>query len=574
MNQLPLFSWIFLLLFLAMFAVACSTSLRARMGKIVPHGGGITAFVGQHYTLILLCVFALAIFVRVWQFNVWPQGMYYEEAMLAQEGYSLALYGEDRYGTAWPVYLWGYGFGQQAALYSYMCAPLMKVFGMSRFVFRLPMLLLHLAMLPVFWDFSRRLLGKNFALLALFLLAINPYFFMTSHWTMECNVFGHLLLLGIYLLCVGEKRRWALYLAMVVFGLSMYAYGISIYVVPIVLISAAVYLLKSKKAKWMDILLCIPTYLFFAFPFILTMAINAFGWDTMQLGPFTIQNFYENDRASDIALFSPVPMRSVLENLIIFVNVTFLQAMDTVLTSSLPPFRTMYAFSVVPMLAGVVCFVRDVRAKKITATAGALTMCLFCALVVGAALTERPAIHRSNGVFYLLLIFCAYGIYKLVKRVRVFLPVVLLMYIVAFGALMTGYDDAAQTERLNAVFSGDMYDAQCFVKEKLPYEFDTFYVLTLREDPAEWAQLLNVTQKLNARQVRGEEEVLREDGSVVGMAYEVYRHEWAQEFYPDASECAVYAVPAPYVERFPEGEYLHYAFAEYTVCYPVYWAED
>lgn len=77
--------------------------------------------------------------------------------MAAVDGYALALYGTDRFGTSYPAHLWAWGYGQMSALYSYLCIPFFKVLGLSRFSMRLPMLCVSLLMLPVVWDLARRL---------------------------------------------------------------------------------------------------------------------------------------------------------------------------------------------------------------------------------------------------------------------------------------------------------------------------------------------------------------------------------------------------------------------------------
>lgn len=525
--------------------------------------------------LLFACVL-LGVFARVYGFGRWPEGLYYEESMLAQEAYALGLYGTDRFATAFPVYLWGWGEGQQAALYPYLCAPLMRAFGMSRLTLRLPMLLVNLAMLPVFWDLARRVAGRRFALCAFFLLCVNPYFMVQSHWVMECNLFAHCVLLGLYLLVLGQKHPAALYGAMLVFGLCMYAYAVSIYIVPVLLIACAAYLLSTRRAKLRHILPCALLYTLVALPFILVMAINTFGWETMTLGPFTLQNFTENQRANDVAIFSGAPMRSMLENAALFVNVTFLQGMDSILGSSVPGYRTLYGFSIVPLALGAAAFVRDVRAKRFDAAhagAAALVLIAFAALCFGALMTGRPTLHRVNAVYYLLVLFLAYGLVGVCGRGRALPAALCAVYLFSFGCMMHDYTSPAQTERLEPEFHADLYDAQCFVRD-FPYEFDTFYVLTEVEDAGSLPQLLNVTQGLNARQVRLEEEIVRADGSVIGMADEVYRHEWGETFLPDEMECAVYAVPDAYMDAFPDDAYRRWAFGGYHICYPIYWTEE
>lgn len=87
------------------------------------------------------------------------------------------------------------------------------------------MLLMSLIALPLMWDAARRIAGKNYALAAMFLLALNPWHIVLSRWALEANMLPHVLLLAVDLLLAGMQKRWALYLSMVLFGLAPYAYA-------------------------------------------------------------------------------------------------------------------------------------------------------------------------------------------------------------------------------------------------------------------------------------------------------------------------------------------------------------
>ena len=99
------------------------------------------------------------------------------------------------------------------------------------------MLLMGLLTLPLMWDVARRIGGRDFALTALFLLALNPWHMvMKSRWALEASMLPHVVLLAAELLLIGTRRRWALYLSMVVFGLAPYAYGLAAVSVPCILL--------------------------------------------------------------------------------------------------------------------------------------------------------------------------------------------------------------------------------------------------------------------------------------------------------------------------------------------------
>ena len=120
------------------------------------------------------------------------------------------------------------------------------------------MLLVSLLSLPLVWDFARRMLGKDAALLALFLTAICPWHIVQSRWALEANLMPHVLLLAMDLLFMGmHKKRWALYLSMVFFGLTPYAYGVACYIVPVILLFGAIYAIARRKIRPADLIVCV-----------------------------------------------------------------------------------------------------------------------------------------------------------------------------------------------------------------------------------------------------------------------------------------------------------------------------
>ena len=112
----------------------------------------------------------------------------------------------------------------------------------------------------------------------------------------------HVLLLAVDLLLAGMQKRWALYLSMVLFGLAPYAYGLAAVSVPFILLPAAVFLAARRKVKPLDLVICVAVFALVSAPYYVTMAINAFGLETMTLGRMTMPRFAESKRAGDLAL--------------------------------------------------------------------------------------------------------------------------------------------------------------------------------------------------------------------------------------------------------------------------------
>ena len=177
----------------------------------------------KSYWAAFALILAAGVWVRCYRFVELPLGQNPDGTMAGVEALCLADGGTDQYGTSWPTYFAAWQFSQMSTLYSYLMIPFVKLMGLSKLTLRLPMLLMSLIAMPLLWDLARRIAGRNFALLAFFLLALNPWHIVLSRWALEANMLPHVLLLAVELLLVGMRRRWALYLSMDFFGLAPYA---------------------------------------------------------------------------------------------------------------------------------------------------------------------------------------------------------------------------------------------------------------------------------------------------------------------------------------------------------------
>ena len=104
---------------------------------------------------------AVGAFVRCYRFLELPMGQNQDGSMAAVEALCLANNGTDQYGTSWPTYFEAWGYSQMSTLYSYLLIPFVKLFGLSKFTLRFPMLLMGLLTLPLMWDVARRIGGRG-----------------------------------------------------------------------------------------------------------------------------------------------------------------------------------------------------------------------------------------------------------------------------------------------------------------------------------------------------------------------------------------------------------------------------
>ena len=360
---------------------------------------------------VAVFLLAVGIFIRAFQFGISPVGVHQDEAMAAVDALALAEHGTDRFGMRFPVHFQAWGNSQMSVLLSYCMVPFIKLFGFSITVIRLPLLIVSCIGLAALYLFARKVGGVKLAVPVLMLGVICPWHYMQSRWSIDCNMFPHVFLFGVCLLLAGMKKRWALYVSMIFFGLCSYCYGIANYTVPVFLLLMAVYLLAVGKVKWREVLLCLAIYFAVALPEFLTMLINMMGWETIETPLFTIPYFPESDRAQDILFFN-FSWKMLADNLWKTLAALLGRSKDASVISIIPKFDNLYPFTTVFFLIGLAVSFRRLakgvdREEKLPYVA--VLGWLFMAVWSGVT-TNGVAQHRLAILFYPVIVISGVGI--------------------------------------------------------------------------------------------------------------------------------------------------------------------
>lgn len=501
--------------------------------------------------LFVLAVF-VAVFIRVYRFGQVPGGFNQDGAMAAVDAKALAEYGTDRFGMRYPVHLTAWGIGQMSALLSYLMIPFIKVFGLVPFAVRLPSLLLSLAGLACLYGFAKDVFGKNVGLIVLCFAAINPWHILQSRWTVDCNLYAHFFLFGVFFLSravQNERRRGYLILSMAMFGLCMYCYGISIYTMPVFLLAACIYLLAAKKVSVADVLLSAAVYLLVAWPFIAVMAINFFGWDTIETPFFTLPYFPDSVRFNDILFFSPHKLSQLAENFKAMFRITASQAKDLP-WNDVRNFGTMYLISMPFAVLGLGRLLYEFRKK-----AGAVLLLLFLGTGIWCGLTTNEVnINRLNIIYYPIIVLAGIGIYNVVRMIS--LPQLKYGIAAVYAALFllfareyfTGF--AAD---VSAQFEKNMGDALSSLKES---NAEKIYITAKNRKVSEILTLFWCD--IDAEYFQGK----TTPGGLLPYS-ERYRFYEPGELSVDTAEDAVYLIGAGELELFDESLYTWEQFGGY-----------
>ncbi len=411
---------------------------------------------------LFLLILIVGILVRTLQLGALPAGVDQDEAMSAYQAYTTYTQGLDLNGYHNPVYFEAWGNGQSALL-SYLMIPFIAVFGLTDLAIRLPMAIVGILTLPVFFLLLKRIFDEKTAFIGLFLLAINPWHIMMSRWALDCNLAPAFLLFGLYFFILALEKHPAYYLlAALMYGLCLYTYAIMWVIVPLSLLLQIVYALVSKRARinWYTSGFVVLLGLI-ALPLLLLIAVNMQYIPEIKTSLFSIPEL-AHWRSGDLSLDN-------LTNLDSFSNLFSMLSSQTDgwIRSSFSNFGFYYLFSAPLMLVGLVSLVRDSLSlwrRRAHALETYVLIQLFAALFTALLIDEINA-NRVNYLHLPLILLCALGVREVLNiNWKLAGQALIALYCVCFLAF-TGYYFGAGQQLLSDFYRPGTKEAIAYAQQ-------------------------------------------------------------------------------------------------------------
>ncbi len=333
----------------------------------------------------VLCVaLAVGLALRAWAFGALPPGLNQDEASTAYDAYSLVHFGVDRHGFHLPVVLVSWGSGMYA-LAAYVAAPFIAAFGLEVWTARLPHLLAGLASIPLLYVLLRDAVDRRTARAGALLLAISPWHVMISRWALDSNLLPFVFLLATVLLVRSRRRPWLLPAAALTYALTLYAYGTAYVVTPVFLALCLVHGLRHRLWPLRAVVGAAAAFLVVALPIALFLAVNTFGWRSIETPLFTVPRLTGVPRfqtMGNVHVLSAGFVGRAAENLAH--GLGLLRSQDDGLAwNAIPGFGILYWFSTVLAVIGLALVVERCLGRRL-----------------GGAL--RPGLRRRAAAFPLL----------------------------------------------------------------------------------------------------------------------------------------------------------------------------
>ena len=426
----------------------------------------------KYYWFLFGGLMALFLFTRLYRLGEVPRGIHVDEAGMAYDALCLANYKVDRWLKFMPVYLTNYDSGQ-SALYAYLAAICIKLFGFGMAVIRIPAVFSGGLVLIFGYLCCKEFWGGMKALLPALLVAVCPYFIMASRIGLDCNLFLGFFTMAVYflILAVKKKNLWYFMLAGFASGLVLYTYAISWMTMPVFLLIFVIYAWRCGEMDGKRLLaLGIPVFLL-ALPLMLFLLVNKEYIGEIVTPFFTIPKMIYY-RGAEI---SP---RYLKDNLVMFKN---LVTHGPLVYNALPKYGTLYPISI-PFVAvgGAVALHEAIRSffkKKFSAQ----SMIFFMGgsvLLTNLFVYDARVLNKDNAVFFSLAVFIAVAVYWLQKRIQMALLVMLLAYAFCSGQFIHYYmtDYASEVYPQDYIYD-DVWLAMDYVEENFTAEEPVYVIM-------------------------------------------------------------------------------------------------
>lgn len=372
------------------------------------------------YKIMLLFAFVLHIGVFIYFMVKKPINI--DEAMTVLNANSLAKSGTDILGEKLPIYFDTWLHGGQSPFATYLVAIMIKLFGYSLFVTRVPMFVFSMLGLIAFYKFLKEVIPENETLIniAFCLACISPWHLYSSAFTLDCNFLPHIAMFGMYFLAKGINSTKSKYFvfSMLFFGLGFYCYILSAIIIPVFLAVLFLILLIKKKVSFKNTIISVITIFIVAIPFILQGLVQFGIIENLNFLGFSISKMPYYSRGSELKL------NNILENLgegIISLLFTDIYSFNAKGVNS---FNFANSFGSVALLAGVITLILN-KIRKRNDFGIFLKAVIVSTLVSSATVCSltfyATALYRYNIYNYIFIIISAYGIYsvsKLFKKPR------------------------------------------------------------------------------------------------------------------------------------------------------------
>lgn len=448
--------------------------------------------------LLLLIICTLFLLTRLYKISEIPPSVYWDEASIGYNAYSIAQTGKDEWGRSFPVHFRAFG-EFKLPVYIYSTALITKFFGLNEFSVRISAVLFSLGVIILTFSLAKKLSNnESIGLLSSFFLTISPWFFIFSRTGYEATSGLFFYLLGILLMLKFFKSYIYSISSTLCFILSLYSYNSFRIITPITFI-ILLFLINSQGSIKKKLLYIIVSVFLFTISLVPIMRILIYDAGFGRVQSFsvfpTIKQVYDlkgnpklqiiYNRSRDSSLHTGERFLTFFENYLSHFNPDFLLFNgDRNFRSQQSKTGQIYFLDLVLLFLGIIFILRK-KNKLIF-----LPLALFLIGPFPASLfKESPHALRSLSIAPFICIIAAFGVQYLQKKISKIYILAVLVYVLFFGnyfgKFISGYSIKSSADwqyaykQIYKKYSADFakFDAIVISNQYAqPYIFALFYL--------------------------------------------------------------------------------------------------
>lgn len=175
--------------------------------------------------ILLSAVVLLGALLRLAPIKNLPPGLNWDEISHGYNAYSILKTGADQWGQKFPIFDFRAYGDYPLTLNLYLTTPFVAIFGLTEFAIRFPHATLGaLTIIATYFLMLGVTKDKYKSLLASFLVAIGPWYILTSRQVLQANLSIFLVIAAVTLFLYRTKNKYFLPLSLTLFFLSLFAY--------------------------------------------------------------------------------------------------------------------------------------------------------------------------------------------------------------------------------------------------------------------------------------------------------------------------------------------------------------
>ncbi len=195
---------------------------------------------------LVFLILLLFLFTRLYKILDIPASLYWDEASIGYNAYSILKTGKDEWGKTFPLHFKAFG-EYKLPVYIYTVSLFQVFLGPTELSVRLPSVLFSLGAIYLVYLLTNQFFKeKRAALLAAFFCSISPWFFIFSRTGYEATAGLFFFLLGIFYWLLFKKSPFFLLLSSLAFVLSIYSYNSFRIITPLSLSVLVMYLFSDR----------------------------------------------------------------------------------------------------------------------------------------------------------------------------------------------------------------------------------------------------------------------------------------------------------------------------------------